>query len=325
MESIVCHTTGALDDLSMETGPTPEPQPHQVVVEVGACGVNFVDALFVRGTYQIKPPTPFVPGSEIAGTVAAVGDAVSDVDVGDRVMANVGLGGFASHVLATPGQLTPIPPAVSLTRAATLAQSYCTAWFALAERAALRPDERLVVLGAGGGVGAAACDVGRALGATVIGVASTKEKRDLAARMGAAHVIDSSSEDVKGRARELGDGAVDMVLDPVGGPLATAMLRALGDDGRFVVVGFASGTIPDLPANQILLRNRRVVGVDWGFWAMQHPEAQATLLGTVLERVAAGDLHPPEPTTHPLRAAARVLADLEQRRVTGKVALLPSP
>ena len=323
MESIVCHTTGALDELSMESGPTPEPQPHQVVVEVGACGVNFVDALFVRGTYQIRPPTPFVPGSEIAGIVAAVGDEVTDLMIGDRVMANVGLGGFSSHVVATPGQLTAIPAGVSLSQAATLAQSYCTAWFALAERAALRPGERLVVLGAGGGIGAAACDVGRALGATVIGVASTKEKRDLAAHMGAEHLIDSSSEDVKARARELGDGAVDMVLDPVGGPLATSMLRALGDDGRFVVVGFASGTIPDLPANQILLRNRRVVGVDWGFWAMQHPSEQASLLETVLGRVTAGELRPPEPTTHPLRDAARVLADLEERRVTGKVALIP--
>jgi NADPH2:quinone reductase len=291
--------------------------------------VNFVDALFVQGLYQIKPPLPFVPGNEIAGVVNAVGEGMSGFAVGDRVFANVGLGGFASEVMVDARRVAHTPAVLTDAQAATFTQSYSTAWFALVHRARVRAGQSMLVLGAGSGVGLAAVDVGRSLGMTVFAAASTDDKRSAAAERGAVAVIDSSSDDVKVRAKELaaeftGDpNGVDVVYDPVGGSQGEQALRALRDDGQFLVIGFASGAIPQLPANQVLLRNRRVTGVDWGAWAGRHPADNAAMLDAIVAAVEAGALHPAEPVRYPLSDASRALQDQLDRKITGKTVLVP--
>ena len=269
---------------------------RQVRVQVAAIGLNFVDALFVQGLYQIKPAVPFVPGSELAGTVTEVGAAVSGWTVGDRVMANVGLGAYCDEIVLSPGQLTAVPDSLDLPTAAALGQSYCTAWFALEQRAGLRAGQWLLVLGAGGGVGLATIDVGRALGAKVIAAASSPDKLAACEALGVDATINYTTESLKDRAREISGGGVDVAVDPVGGELTEQALRSLGFDGQLVIVGFASGTIPALPANQVLLRNRRITGVDWGAWAMSDPAGNARVQAAVLNQIEAGNLHPTSPT-----------------------------
>lgn len=322
MRAVVCHGFGPPEALRIEEVPEPEAAPGRVVVRVEAAGVNFVDALMAAGGYQLKPHLPYVPGSEVAGAVEAVGDGVDGVSEGDRVIATCGFGGFAERVSASPDQLLPVPEHLDLPTAATLPQSYGTGIFALETRADLRAGETLLVLGAGGGVGLAAVDLGRALGATVIAAASTEAKRRAALDAGASAVIDYTTEDVKGRARELSGGGVDVVYDPVGGDLAEPALRSMGEFGRYLVIGFVAG-IPRLPTNQVLLRNRAVVGVEWGGWAITHPEENLALIRRVLDLVEAGALHPTTPTAHPLEETGTVLADLVGRRLTGKAVLVP--
>jgi NADPH2:quinone reductase len=323
MRRVVCQAWGPPEDLELVEEADPVPGPGQVVVEVAAAGVNFVDALFVAGTYQIKVPPPFTPGSELAGTVVAVGEGVEGVVVGDRVLSSLGLGAFADRVVVPARALARVPDGVDLATAAALGQSYCTAWFALRRRTSVAAGEWVLVLGAGGGVGLAAIDVARSLGARVIAAASSPEKVAAAVAMGAEASIDYEREDLKARARELAGGGVDVVVDPVGGPHTEPALRALGRFGRLVVIGFAAGSIASVPANQVLLNNRTVVGVDWGAWAMSDPAGQAALLGEVLGAVAAGELHPVEPHRRPLADAGAVLRDLLDRRLLGKTVLVP--
>jgi NADPH:quinone reductase len=324
MRTVVCRELGPPSLLTVEERPDPAPSSSQVLVEVEAAGVNFVDGLFIAGNYQIKPPLPFTPGSEIAGRVAAVGDEVDGFEVGQRVIASTGLGGYSSHVVVSPHALTQIPDQLDAARAATFTQSFCTCLFALRERAHLQPDETVLVLGAGGGIGLAAVAVARALGGRVIGAASSADKRAAAAEAGAETVIDTTTESIKDQARAWAGGTgIDVVIDPIGGPAAEPSLRALGDGGRYLVVGFASGAIPSIPLNQVLLRNRAVHGIDWGIWAMQHVEAQRELLHDLLAMVADDRISPVHPATYPLEQAGAALEDLAARRVVGKVALIP--
>ena len=323
MRRVVCLEFGPLDRLVVEDGPDLLPAPHQVVVEVRAAGVNFVDALFVQGRYQIRPPVPFSPGSEVAGDVIAVGDEVDGVAVGDRVLASVGLGGYAEQVAVAADAVVPLVGAMSYARAAAMLQSYSAALFALTRRIAVAPEETVLVLGAGGGVGLATIDVATALGLHTIAAASDDDKLAAARAAGAEHTIRYEDEDLKARARELSGGGVDVVIDPVGGVHAEGALRALRTSGRYLVVGFASGEIPRFPANHVLLNNRAVVGVDWGAWAMRNPADNRALTNELMEALNAGRLDPPEPTTYPLDGAAKALADLEGRRVTGKLVLVP--
>jgi NADPH2:quinone reductase len=292
-------------------------------VRVEAAGVNYVDGLFVQGRYQMVPDTPFVPGSEVAGDVVEVGAEVTDWEPGARVMASVGLGGFVDLIDLRPDQLTAIPERVSHAQAATLGQSYATAWFSLSRRTVAEPGQWIVVLGAAGGVGLAMLDVARALDMNTIAVASTPEKLQVCIRRGAHEVIDYSREDLKARVREITGGGADIAVDPVGGEHSEAALRALGEFGRLLVIGFASGEIPRLPANQVLLRNRSVLGVDWGLWALAHPAENTALMSEVLDAVAGGALDPVEPTEVPLEAAGAAMRDLLERRGTGKVCLNP--
>jgi NADPH2:quinone reductase len=323
VRAVVCNELGPPSLLRVEERPDPEPRPGQVVVAVEAAGVNYVDALFVGGQYQIKPQVPFVPGTESAGRVVAVGESVSGLEAGQRVLVSSGLGGFATMVAVPAAAVTAIPDVLDAPRAATFTQSYSTCLFALRVRAHAQAGESLLVLGAGGGIGLAAIGVARALGCRVLGVASSEEKREAAKAAGADAVLDPAAEPIKDAARAwAGRTGVDVVVDPVGGELAEPSLRALGDSGRYLVIGFAAG-IPTIALNQVLLRNRSVIGIDWGIWAMQHPDDQRALLGNLLEMVAGGSIDPVRPVEYPLDDVARALEDLLGRRTVGKIALIP--
>lgn len=325
MRAVLCSEFAPLDQLQVVERESPPCGPGQVRIAVTAAGVNFVDALIVQGLYQLKPRLPFVPGGEVAGTVSEVGEGVTTHRVGDRVFASNGLaGGFATEAVVAAAAAVHTPDELTDTQAATFVQSYMTARFALDARARAQAGQWLLVLGAGGGVGLGAVDVGSAMGLHVIAAASSEAKRAAAQAHGAAAVIDTTSEDAKVRARELagGDG-VNLVYDPVGGTAGEQALRALRDDGQFLVIGFASGDIPKLPANQVLLRNRRVTGVDWGGWAVRHQGENRAILDSLVADIRAGKLHPVEPATVPLSRAADALRDQQERRVTGKTALVP--
>jgi NADPH:quinone reductase len=323
MRAVVCPALGPLDTLEVGDRETPVPGEGQVVVDVRAAGVNFVDGLICQGRYQIKPATPFVPGSEIAGEVSAVGDGVSGIGVGDKVIAFVGFGGFAEQAVVPALSLVPMPEAIDFGQAATLIQSYCTVLFTLTRRTSMTAGEWVLVLGAGGGVGLAATDVAHALGGRVIAAASTSEKLDAALSVGAEATIAYEEEDLKVRARELSGGGVDVVIDPVGGRHSENALRATRHLGRFCVIGFASGPIAEVPLNLVLLNNRTVVGVDWGGWTFKDPIGNRELIGELMELVAGGRLHPATPVAHPLDEAASVMSGLIDRSLGGKVVLVP--
>ena len=323
MRAVVCQEFAPIDHLVIEERPDPTPSPGKVVVAVRAAGVNFVDGLFVQGKYQIKPPLPFTPGGEVAGDVVAVADDVAGVNVGDRVLAMPWLGGYASHVELAAGGVVPIPGDLSYGQAAALVQSYGTMLFSLTRRTHLAEGEWVLVLGAGGGIGLAAIDVARHLGAHVIAAASSEDKLDAARAAGAEATIAYETEDLKTRARELSGGGVDVVVDPVGDRFADPALRALKWMGRYLVIGFAGGEIPRLPANQVLLNNRSVIGIDWGAWTMRDPEGNQALLGELMTLAGSGALRPVEPIEYPLDDVVRALTDLQDRKVAGKVVLVP--
>ncbi len=321
MRAIVCHEVGSLDSLKLVESPDPVPAVDEVLVQVHAAGASFVDALQASGGYQFKMPAPYVPGGEGAGVIVAVGAEVTGWAVGDRVLVTSMGGMMASHVVAKPTQLLAIPDSVSFPIAATFHQVYGTAAFALQHRTVVRPGEVMLVTGAGGGVGLAAIDVARSLGARVIAVASTQEKRDLAIAAGAFAAIDSA-DDVKTKARELTDGkGIDLVYDVTGGPVAEQALRALRFDGRYLVIGFTAG-IPRIPLNLALLNNRTIIGVEWGGWVPRNREANTALIAGIISGIAEGRLHPVEPVQRPLDEARQVLGDLIERRAAGKIALM---
>jgi NADPH2:quinone reductase len=326
---VECRQFAPVEELVVVERPPVPLAEGQVRVSVSACGVNHVDGLIVEGRYQIKPPVPFVPGMEAVGRVTELGPGVpadGPIVVGTRVLANVGFGGYASEVVVHHRRAVVLPDTLSDGQAATFAQSYLTGWFGLVHRGRVAAGETLLVLGAGGGVGLAAVDLGVALGLRVVAVASSEAKRALALARGADLVLDPAVDDVKTRAREFGAttgrAGVDHLYDPVGGDLGVECLRALGENGQYLVVGFVAG-IPALPANQILLRNRRVTGVDWGAWAMANPATDREHLDRVLELVAVGRLDPVEPETFPLDRAGEALRALADRRIAGKLALVP--
>ena len=323
MRRVVCKAFGPIDDLVIDDVPALEAGPGMVVVDVQAAGVNFVDGLLVEGRYQIKPPLPFTPGGEFAGVVRAVGDGVTDVAAGDRVLAVSMLGGFAEQVAVPAAAVIKLPDAVSAPVAATLVQSYATAVFSLKHRTTVVPGEWVVVLGAGGGIGLASVDVAHGLGARVIGAASSEEKRAAATALGAEATIDYDAEDLKARVREITAGGADIVVDPVGGKYAEPALRALRSGGRFLVVGFAAGDIPRIPINLVLLNNRSIIGVDWGGWSMTHGDENRALVNDILDLAATGRIHPVEPAAWPLDRAGEAIAVLTQRKVSGKLVVVP--
>ena len=324
MRVVVCNSFAPLDQLVIEERPSVALRSGQVRIAVRAAGVNFVDALIVQGLYQIKPPLPFTPGGESVGVITEIAEDVSERSVGQRVLVTSGAGAFATEMVVGARNTLAMPDSLTDGQAATFMQSYGTAWFALVERARMQAGQWLLVLGAGGGVGLGAVDVGHALGLKVIAAASSPEKRALAESRGAVATIDSSTEDVKARAKEISGEGLDAVYDPIGGAVGEQCLRALRDDGQFLVIGFASGDIPKLPANQVLLRNRRVTGVEWGGWVSKHPEQNQRMVGEILAKIVAGELNPVEPTAYAFDDAAHALADQQNRNVVGKAVLLVS-
>jgi NADPH2:quinone reductase len=322
MRAVVCNSFAPLDQLVIEERPSVPLRGGQIRVEVRAAGVNFVDALIVQGLYQIKPPTPFTPGGESVGIVTEVAADVTAPQVGQRVLLTTGAGGFATEIVVVARHALVVPDSLTDGQAATFMQSYGTAYFALVERAHARAGQWLLVLGAGGGVGLGAVDVGQALGLQVIAAASTQDKRDLASSRGAIATIDSSTQDVKVRAKEISGDGIDLVYDPIGGVVGEQCLRTLRDDGQFLVIGFASGQIPSLPANQVLLRNRRVTGVEWGGWVAKNPDANHQMVQQILAMIVAGRLHPVEPNAYAFDDAAKALADQQNRAVVGKAVLV---
>lgn len=320
---VVCKELGSLDNVMVEERDSPVPGRGQVVVDVRAAGVNYVDGLICQGRYQMKPAVPFVPGGEIAGVVSAVGEGVTRVQVGERVMAMTGFGAFAEQVVVAASSLDSVPDSLAFSQGAAFIQSYCTAWFALTRRVTVNDGDWVLVLGAGGGIGLAAVDVAVALGARVVAAASSEEKREAARHMGAHATVSYEHEDLKSRVRALTDGGVDVVIDPVGGHHSEPALRATKMFGRFCVIGFASGPIAAVPLNLVLLNNRSVVGVDWGAWAMSDPDGHRAMLDELIEMVRSGRLNPIEPVERPLVEAADVMASLLDRTVTGKIVLVP--
>ena len=323
MKAILCERYAPPEALVYKEVPTPALGSGQVRIAVKAAGLNFVDCLFVQGLYQIKFPTPFTPGGEVAGEVIEVASDVDHFSVGDRVLAMSGLGGFAEQLVIDAGRVLGIPDQLDYSRAATLVQSYCTAVFSLKYRAEIKSGEKLLVLGAGGGVGLACCDVGKAYGATVYAAASSEEKLALAQQVGAEAGVNYLTDSLKEKLREVSGGGVDVVVDPIGGEQSEAALRTLIYNGRLLVIGFASGTIPKFPANQVLLRNRRVVGVDWGAWSMANPEQNKDLIQEVFDLFDAGLINPVPPNSYKLEDAAGAMNDLLERVVAGKCVLIP--
>ena len=309
MQRLVCRSFTAADGIAVETAPIPEPGPGEVLVRTTAANVSFVDRLIVRGGYQVRPPLPFTPGAVGAGVVVEAGDGVTHLAPGTSVVVlKSGYGTWATHLVAPAWAVVPIPPNVADELAVAAIEAYGTASYALEERGGLRAGERLLVLGASGAVGAAAVEIAVHLDAEVIAVTSDPSTWDHHPVRPHA-VIDRRAEPLREAMKGRYPRGVDVVLDPVGGDLAEPALRSLGPLGRYLVVGFASGAIPTLPANQVLLRNRTVVGVEWATWITAKPQHLARTLEVVLNRLARGVLHPPKPTIVALDELPAVLLE----------------
>lgn len=304
--------------------PDPEPAAGQVVVDVAYAAVNFPDVLLVADRYQVHLPVPFTVGSEFAGTVRSVGPGVDGTTVGDRVMGSALCGAFAEQVAVPATSLQAVDPAVDLAVAAASGVAHQTAYHALRSVARVQPGEWVVVLGAAGGVGLATVQLGAALGARVVAVASTRAKVDLCTRRGAEVGVDYATEDLKARIKEVSGGGADVVVDPVGGPASEEALRALSWGGRFVTVGFASGEIPRIPLNLVLLKGVWVTGFTMeGFGRNQAADRERDL-AELAELARTGRAVPHISATYPLERVGRALADLDERRATGKVLVDPT-
>ncbi len=324
MKAIQCVEWGGAEKLRLAECAMPAPAAGEVRIRVEAAGVNFPDALIIQKKYQVQPPLPFVPGTEVAGTIDAVGEGVTRLAIGGRVVAFVGIGGFAEYVCAPQGQVAPLPPGVDVEVAAGFTLTYATSQHALAERAQLRAGETLLVLGAGGGVGLAAVELGKLAGARVIAAASSQEKLEAARRGGADELIDYSQGDLREAVRSATGGrGVDVVYDPVGGSLTAAALRALAWRGRLLVVGFASGEIPQIPANLLLLKEISAIGVYWGEFAKRDPAGNRRLMAQLFDGLAHGRLRPQVSKVYPLAEAPMALQDLLARRAVGKLVVRP--
>jgi NADPH2:quinone reductase len=320
MKAVLCKAFGPAETLVLEEIASPEAKKNEVLLEVHAAGVNFPDTLIIEGKYQFKPPFPFSPGGEAAGVVSAVGEKVSHLKVGDRVMALTGWGSFAEEV-AVPGyNVMPIPVSMDFASAAAFGMTYGTSMHALKQRANLQPGETLLVLGASGGVGLAAVEIGKAIGAKVIAAASSAERLEVAKAAGADELINYSESNLKDEVKRLtgGQGA-DVIYDPVGGDLFDAAIRSIAWNGRLLVVGFASGRIPELPVNLTLLKGAAVVGVFWGSFAQRQPQDNAANFQQLFAWHAEGKLKPLVSQTFPLEQAAEAINTLGQRKAVGKV------
>ncbi len=320
MKAALVRELGELDGVTVGEIEPPTVGPGQVIIDVAACAVNFPDVLMVRGMYQEKPRLPFSPGQEVAGVVSAVGDGVDGIGVGDRVFAGTGVGGMAEQVVTRAGSVYPLPDGVDFATGSAFLTTYGTSWYALAERGQLRAGETLVVLGAGGGVGLAAVDIGRALGGRVLAGASSPAKLAEATRLGAEAVVDYSSEDLRSAITAFTEGrGADVVYDPVGGALSEQALRSTAWEGRFLVIGFAAGEIPKIPLNLALLKGCSIVGVFLGSRSMRDPAGHRRSMLELIALWERGELSPFVSQTFPLDQASEALRVLADREAIGKV------
>ena len=322
MKAIIARDFGPLEELVYADWPEPEAKGKTVIIDVETAGVNFPDGLLVQGLYQMKPQTPFVPGMEVAGRVAAIGEAVTGFAVGDRVAALLQLGGYAEKVGVDQSSVMKLPDGISSEDACALLVAYGTSHYALKQRGQLQAGETLCVLGAAGATGTAAIQIGKAMGARVIAVASSEEKRRIASKAGADIVLgyDGLRDTLKDAT---GGKGVDVAFDPVGGEAFDVLSRSMAWNGRLLVIGFASGEIPKLPVNLTLVKGYSVVGVFWGTWTVREPEIYAANMKELLGWHLAGKVRPVIEGSYPLAQAGAVLQRVLDRGAAGKIVLKP--
>ena len=327
MKAIVCEAWGPPSSLQLRELPSPVPGPGQVLIRTRVAAVNFPDALIVAGKYQAKPAFPFSPGGELSGEIIAVGDAVKRLAIGDKVVGLAAFGAYAQEVLVEATHVIPLPRDISdedFELAGSFILTYGTSLHALKDRAQAQAGETLLVLGAGGGVGLAAVEIGKLLGMRVIAAASTAEKLAAASARGADELINYTSEDLRERVKSLTEGrGVDVVYDPVGGDFAEPALRSVGWRGRYLVVGFAAGEIPKLPSNLLLLKGSSLVGVFWGDFVRREPALNAENMRQLFTWLHARKIHPLISKRYPLAQAPAALEALLARQAIGKLVVLP--
>jgi len=323
LKAVLCKELGPPEKLVVEDVPSPRPSKGQVVVSVKAAGVNFPDTLIIQGKYQFKPEPPFSPGGEVAGVVKQVGEGVSGIRVGARVIGASTFGGFAEEIALDADRVIPMPDGMDFVPASAFMLTYGTSYHALNDRAQLRPAETLLVLGASGGVGLAAIQLGKAIGAKVIAAASSDEKLRVCKENGADELVNYASNDLRARVKAITGGrGVDVVYDPVGGPYSEPALREMAWNGRFLVVGFAAGEIPKVALNLPLLKGCSIVGVFWGAFTRNEPERNRRNNEELLRLYTAGRVKPHIHATYPLERAAEALNEVVYKRVSGKVVLV---
>ncbi len=322
MRALVCKEYGPAEKLVIQELPDPQPKAGEVVVDVKAAAINFPDNLLIHGQYQVKVPPPFVAGSEAAGTVSAVGEGVDNVSVGDAVIALPDAGAFAEKVVVPAMRVIPMAPGMSFEQAAGFSITYATTYHAFKDCAKLQAGETVLVLGAAGGVGITAVELAKAAGATVIAAASSDDKLAFAREAGADQTINYTTESLRDRIKELTDGhGVDVVYDPVGGELAQQALRGLAWHGRYLVIGFAAGQIPEFPANLALLKEASIMGVWWGTWMAKDPQAGRQNFIELLGLMQAGKIKPRVTEQFAFEDYVKAFASITERRAKGKVIL----
>ena len=324
MKALLCSEYGPPDKLAVQDVPSPTAGPGQVVVDVKAAALNFPDALMVQGLYQVKPPLPFSPGAEVAGLVKEVGEGVQGLKAGDRVIGLPGTGGFAEECVVAAERIMPLPENMDFASGAALVLTYGTSLHALQDCGKLLAGEALLVLGAAGGVGAAAVEIGKAMGARVIAAASSEDKLALCRQLGADETINYTTEDLRKRILALtGEKGVDVVYDPVGGSYTESALRAMAWRGRLLIVGFAAGEIPKIPLNLALLKERQMLGVYWGDSVRQDPRGHVKNMKQLMAWFAERKIKPVVSERFPLARAPEAIQRLLDRQVMGKVVILP--
>lgn len=322
MKAILCEKLGRPEDLVYKEIPSPTPGPKEIVITVKACAINFPDTLIIQGKYQMRPPMPFSPGSDISGVVKAIGNEVKSFKVGDEVFGVLPYGGMAEEVVCTPKHIFPKPEGMDFPVAASFLYAYGTSLHALKDRAQLKEGETIVIMGASGGVGLAAVDIAKQIGARVIACASTSEKLELCKKYGADEVINYNEEDLKARIKELTNGkGSDVVYDPVGGPYTDPALRSMAWGGRYLVIGFAAGTIPQPPLNLALLKGCSIVGVFWGRFTQEQPKDNLANSMQIMKWNSQGRIKPHIHKLYKLEEAPKALAEMMNRKVIGKVVL----
>ncbi|HEX5343777.1 MAG TPA: NADPH:quinone oxidoreductase family protein [Duganella sp.] len=324
MKAVVCETWGLPDTLKVKELQDLQPGPGQVVIDVQAAGVNFPDVLIVQGKYQFKPVLPFVPGSEVAGIIRSTADDVTTFKTGDHVIAFVPTGGFGQQLLAPAQALIPMPPGMDFETAAAITLTYGTSYHAIVDRAMLKNSENMLILGAAGGVGLAAIEIGKALGARIIACASSDEKLEVCRQHGADVLINYSKEDLREAVKAATGGkGPDVIYDPVGGEYTEPAFRSIAWGGRHLVVGFANGEIPKLPLNLTLLKGASLMGVFWGEFTKRDPKGNMANMRQLLQWLHEGKIKPHISGRYKLEQAAQALNDMAARKVTGKVVVLP--